>query len=180
MALSTPSVTKVNGDPSLAHSGGTLWVTIKQGDPGGWPPQALAISKVLRPHTPAPYVPIASLRISALCDETLSTMLPSEIGTSVSPLMYHVKSRSPPSPKPFSGPSFGPATKPSSDTVMLKTTFPMGCSFTSLFPEVRRGARSCPLRRPPCRTAPYHPGPPPSGRRTGPSCGCARPAALRI
>src|SRR6266540_2615914 len=125
MALSIPSVTKVNGDPSLTHSCGTLWVTIKQGVPGGWPPQALAISKVLRPHTPAPYVPNASLRSSALCGETLSTILPSEIGISVSPLKYHLKSRSPPSPNPFSGPSFGPATKPSSDMVMLKTTFPM-------------------------------------------------------
>src|SRR5262245_20143491 len=131
MALSTPSVTKVKGDPCLTHSCGTVCVTIKHGVPGGWPPQPLAMSNVLRPHTPAPYVPNASLRSSALCGETLSTILPSEIGISVLPLKYHVKSRSPPSPKPFSGPSFGPATNPSSDMVMLKTTFPMDSSFTS-------------------------------------------------
>jgi hypothetical protein len=63
--------------------------------------------------------------------ETLSTGVPSEIEISVSPLKYQLKSASPPSPKPFSGPSFGPATKPSSDTVMLKTTFPMLFSFSS-------------------------------------------------
>src|SRR5688572_29233073 len=81
------------------------------------------------PHTPAPYVSNAALRISALCAETLSIMLPSEIGISVSPLKYQLKSASPPSPKPLSGLSFGPATKPSNDTVMLKTTFPMETSF---------------------------------------------------
>src|SRR4030095_6968676 len=52
-------------------------------------------------------------------------MLPSEIGTSVSPLKYQLKSASPPSPRPFSGLSFGPATKPSSDIVILKTTLSM-------------------------------------------------------
>src|SRR5258708_39788161 len=123
MALSTPSVTKMNGDPGLTHSCGTVWVTTKQGVPGGWPPQARAISKVRRPHTPAPDDPIASLRILALCEETLRTGVPSEILTSVSPLKYHLKSESPPSPRPLSGLSFGPATKPSSDMVMLKTTF---------------------------------------------------------
>src|SRR6266545_6180182 len=130
MALSTPSVTKVNGDPSLTHSCGTVWVTIKQGVMGGWPLQAPVISNVLRPHTSAPVVLIASSRSSALCGETLSTILPSEIGISVLPLKYQLKSWSPPSPKPFSGLSFGPATKPSSDMVMLKTTFPMEISFT--------------------------------------------------
>src|SRR6476620_6291158 len=129
MALSTPSVTKMNGDPSVAHSCGTVWVTTKLGVPGGWPPQPCAISKVLRPHTPAPYLANASFRTSALCGDTLSTIWPSEIGTSVLPLKYHVNSWSPPSPSPFSGPSFGPATNPSSDTVMLNTTFPMQCSF---------------------------------------------------
>src|SRR4029079_2172240 len=141
MALSTPSVTKVNGDPSLTHSCGTLWVTIKHGLPGGWPPQALAISKVRLPHTPAPYRPNASFRSSALCGETLSTILPSEMGTSVVPLKYQRKSRSPPSPSPFSGPSFSPATKQSSDMVMLKTTLPMEASLTShLIVVATRGA----------------------------------------
>src|SRR5574341_1325967 len=133
MALSTPSVTNVNGDPSLTHSRGTVWVTIKAGDPGGCPPQPRAISKVLRPHTPAPYVAIAALRSLALCGETLSSGEPLPTEISVLPLKYQLKSRSPPSPKPFSGPSFGPATKPSSDIVMLKVTFPMfiSCSVPS-------------------------------------------------
>ena len=62
---------------------------------------------------------------SALCRETLRTGVPSESAISVSPLKYQLKSASPPSPSPFSGLSFGPATKPSSDIVMLKTTFPI-------------------------------------------------------
>src|SRR5215210_6392847 len=44
---------------------------------------------------------------------------------SVSPPEYHDKSRSPPSPKGASGPSFGPAIKPSSDVECPVRTLPM-------------------------------------------------------
>src|SRR5262245_59835401 len=98
---------------------------MKAGDPGGFPPQACAISNVLRPHTPAPSLLNASFINSALCFETLSGGTPSDIKTSVSPLKYQLNRPSPPSPRPFSGPSFGPATKPSSDMVILNVTFPM-------------------------------------------------------
>jgi len=50
-------------------------------------------------------------------------------GKSVSPLEYHLKRASPPSPKPLSGLSFGPAIKPSNDidnsiTTLLMFLFP--------------------------------------------------------
>src|SRR6266540_5393587 len=114
------------------------------------------MSKVLRPHTPAPYVLNDSFRTLALCRETLSTGVPSEILTSVSPLKYQLKRLSPPSPKPFSGLSLGPATKPSNDIVMLKTTFPMGCSFTLNFPEPHPGVRNLPAYHVPSQLGPCY------------------------
>src|SRR6266511_5320856 len=50
MALSIPSVTKVNGDSTLTHFRGTLWVRTKHGAMKGEPPQAPATSKFLRCH----------------------------------------------------------------------------------------------------------------------------------
>src|SRR3712207_3023867 len=44
---------------------------------------------------------------------------------SVSPLEYHAKSRSPPSPSGDPGPSLDPALKPSSDIESPVVTFPM-------------------------------------------------------
>src|SRR2546430_11210285 len=70
-ALSTPSVTKVNGEPSFAHSPGTVCVTTIVGSPpGGLPPHAPARSNVLRPTSVAPVVHV-SRRRSALARETL-------------------------------------------------------------------------------------------------------------
>src|SRR5260221_9832415 len=126
MALFTPSVTNVNGDPGLTHSCGGLWVTIKQFlPPGGLPCHALAMSNILRPATIAPILPHSSRRNSALVRETLNTISVPGNGKSVSPLLYHLKSASPPSPNGSSGLSCGPATKPSSDIDNSKTTFPI-------------------------------------------------------
>jgi hypothetical protein len=59
-ALSTPSVTKTKGDPSLTHSCGTVCVTTKHGEPGGLPPQARAMSNMRRPQIIAPMFLIPS------------------------------------------------------------------------------------------------------------------------
>ncbi len=57
IALSTPSVTKVNGAPSWGHSRGTVCVTTKTGMSKGWrPPHPLLTSNDLRPSTSAPVV----------------------------------------------------------------------------------------------------------------------------
>src|SRR5215204_554161 len=109
MALSRPSVTNVNGDPSETHSCRTAWVTTKTGTSKGClPPHPLVSSNVLRPVTNAPVVLRVSRRSSALSGETLNTI--SVLGSlySVSPPKYHAKSRSPPSPRGASGPNDGP------------------------------------------------------------------------
>ena len=134
MALSRPSVTNVNGDPSETHSCGPVWVTTKTGTSKGClPPHPLVRSNVLRPVTNAPVVLRVSRRSSALSGETLNTI--SVLGSlySVSPPEYHAKSRSPPSPRGASGPSFGPARKQSSDVECPVRTLP--CSFS--FPDHR-------------------------------------------
>src|SRR5919107_3555074 len=126
MALSRPSVTNVNGDPSETSSCGTVWVTTKTGTSKGClPPHPLVRSNVLRPVTNAPVVLRVSRRSSALSGETLNTI--SVLGSlySVSPPEYHAKSRSPPSPRGASGPSFGPAINPSSDVECPVRTLPM-------------------------------------------------------
>src|SRR5207244_2973384 len=73
----------------------------------------------------APILPHSSRNTSALARETLNTMSVPGSGKSVSPLPYHLKSRSPPSPNGCSGLSFGPATNPSSDIDNSATTFPI-------------------------------------------------------
>jgi hypothetical protein len=92
---------------------------------GGLPPHPLVMSNVLRPVTNAPILLCASRRRSALCGETLNTISVPGSLYSVSPLEYHAKSRSPPSPSGDPGPSFGPAMKPSSDIESPVATFPM-------------------------------------------------------
>jgi hypothetical protein len=92
---------------------------------GGLPPQPLAMSNVLRPVTNAPILPCASRSSSALCGETSNTISVPGSTYSVSPPEYHAKSRSPPSPRGRSPPSFGPAMKPSSDIDNPVDTFPM-------------------------------------------------------
>jgi hypothetical protein len=92
---------------------------------GGLPPHPLVMSNVLRPVTNAPILLCASRRSPALCGEIMNTIsVPGNL-YSVSPLEYHAKSRSPPSPRGCSGPSFGPAMKPSSDIESPVATFPM-------------------------------------------------------
>src|SRR5215210_4929582 len=103
-----------------------MWVTTKVGTPkGGLPPHPLVMSNVLRPVTNAPILVCASRRSSALCGETPNTISVPGSLYSVSPLEYHAKSRSPPSPSGDPGPSFGPAMKPSSDIDNPVETFPM-------------------------------------------------------
>ena len=92
---------------------------------GGLPPHPLVMSNVLRPVTNAPILLCASRRSSALCGETMNTISVPGSLYSVSPREYHAKSRSPPSPRGRSGPSFGPAMKPSSDIDNPVETFPM-------------------------------------------------------
>src|SRR3712207_2824142 len=92
---------------------------------GGMPPHPLVMSNVLRPVTNAPILLCASRRSPALCGETLNTISVAGNLYSVSPPEYHAKSRSPPSPRGRSGPSFGPAMKPSSDIESPVATFPM-------------------------------------------------------
>ena len=60
------------------------------------------MSKVLRPVTPAPIIDQGSRRSSALAREILNTISVPCSGKSVSPLEYHLKSRSPPSPRGLS------------------------------------------------------------------------------
>src|SRR5918997_4274003 len=92
---------------------------------GGLPPHPLVMSNVLRPVTNAPILLCASRRSSALCGETLKTIsVPGNL-YSVSPLEYHAKSRSPPSPRGRSGPSFAPAMKPSSEIESPVEILPM-------------------------------------------------------
>src|SRR5215216_6540017 len=92
---------------------------------GGLPPHPLVMSNVLRPVTNAPILVCASRSSSALAAEILNTISVPGILYSVSPLEYHAKSRSPPSPRGRSGPSLGPAMKPSSDIESPVATFPM-------------------------------------------------------
>src|SRR5436305_1216969 len=98
-ALSSPSVTNVNGDPSKTQSCRTELLTTKTGTSNGClPPQPLVRSKVLRPNTKAPVVLRVSSRYSAVCGETMKIMsLPGSL-YSVSPAPYHAKSLSPPTP----------------------------------------------------------------------------------
>ncbi len=65
---------------------------------GGMPPHPLVMSNVLRPVTNAPILLCASRRSSALAGETLNTISVPGSLYSVSPLEYHLKSRSPPLP----------------------------------------------------------------------------------
>ena len=126
IALSTPPVTKVKGAFSSTHFCLVVCVTTKTGTSKGCLPcHPFAISKVLRPITKAPIVLTDSRRWLALAAETLETISPLGQKNSVSPLEYHLNSRSPPSPKGFSGPSFGPARNPSSDIHNDTTTFPI-------------------------------------------------------
>src|SRR5215216_1585436 len=126
MALSRPSATKVNGDPSETHCGETVWLTTKTGTSKGClPPYPLVRSNVLRPVTNAPVVVRVWRSSSAVCGETLNTISVPGSLYSVSPAEYHAKSRSPPSPMGASGPSLGPAIKPSSDVECPVRTFPM-------------------------------------------------------
>src|SRR5262245_3142280 len=101
IALSTPSVTKMNGDPSCIHSFGGLCVTTKHGDPGGVPPHAPAMSNILRPQIIAPMDLIPSRKCSALSLEIFIGGAPGISSISVSPLEYHRNSASPPSPNGF-------------------------------------------------------------------------------
>jgi hypothetical protein len=72
-----------------------------------------------------PVVLRVSARYSAVCAETMKTMsLPGSL-YSVSPAEYHANSFSPPTPIGASGPSFGPAINPSSETESPVRTFPM-------------------------------------------------------
>jgi hypothetical protein len=82
-------------------------------------------SNVRRPNTNAPVVLRVSARYSAVCAETMkTTSLPGSL-YSVSPAEYHANSFSPPTPIGASGPSFGPAINPSSETESPVRTFPM-------------------------------------------------------
>jgi hypothetical protein len=125
-ALSRPSVTNVKDDPWFTHSCGTEWVRTKTGTPKGCPPPHPRVrSNVLRPVTKAPVVVLVSRRYSAVCGATLNTISVPGSLYSVSPPMYHAKSRSPPLPIGASGPSFGPAINPSSDVACPVRTFAM-------------------------------------------------------
>src|SRR5689334_8174046 len=125
-ALTSPSVTNLNGDPSSTHSGGTELLTTKTGTSKGClPPHPWVRSNVLRPNTNAPVVSRVSRRNSAVCGETLKTMSVPGSRYSVSPAPYQAKSRSPPTPMGASGPSFGPLINPSSETASPVRTFPM-------------------------------------------------------
>src|SRR6185503_18114828 len=102
------------------------------------------MSKVLRPVTDAPIFIHDGRRNSALAREILNTMSVPGSGKSVSPLEYHLKRASPPSPKPLSGPSFGPVIKPSRDidnskTTLLISRFPFTSGFEKLYQH--RGKR---------------------------------------
>jgi hypothetical protein len=85
----------------------------------------LAMSNVLRPVTNAPILSFTSRRSSTLWGEILKTIPVPGISYSVSPPEYHSKSSSPPSPRGLSGPSSGPAIKPSSDIVSPTATLPI-------------------------------------------------------
>src|SRR5215217_6354653 len=125
-ALSTPSVTNVNGDPWSTHAGGAELLTTKTGTSKGClPPHPWVRSKVRRPNTNAPVISRVSRRNSAVWAETLKTMSVPGSRYSVSPAPYHATSRSPPCPMGASGPSFGPLINPSSETASPVRTFPM-------------------------------------------------------
>src|SRR5205085_6987085 len=94
-------------------------------------------SNVLRPVTKAPVVVLVSRRYSAVCGATLNTISVPGSLYSVSPPMYHAKSRSPPLPIGASGPSFGPAINPSSDVACPVRTFPMASFSYSVHPPLR-------------------------------------------
>src|SRR5438132_10067723 len=88
------------------------------GTPSWWsPPQPLAASKVPRPVITAP-VDMASSTIWPL---TLPCPPTAFFGWSPTPWKIHSCSRSPPSPRPLSGPSLGPVTNPSRDIDMYST-----------------------------------------------------------
>src|SRR5919202_1869004 len=89
------------------------------GTPSWWsPPQAPAHSKVRRPATTAP-VDITSCTTCPFTPSRTSAGGP--VSPPSSPVRTHSCSRSPPSPRPLSGPSLGPVMKPSRDIDMYRT-----------------------------------------------------------
>src|SRR5947209_19283201 len=88
------------------------------GTPSWWsPPQPLAASKVPRPVITAP----VDLNSSTIWLLTLPCPPTAFFGWSPTPWKIHSCSRSPPSPRPLSGPSLGPVTNPSRDIDMDST-----------------------------------------------------------
>src|SRR5918995_5705286 len=84
---------------------------MKIGTPSWWsPPQPPAGSKVPRPATTAP-VDMNSSQTVPLTPDGRAGTLDSPLGSSL--VQIHSCRRSPPSPSPLSGPSFGPAMSPS-------------------------------------------------------------------
>src|SRR5687767_3282023 len=117
-ALSTPSVTKVNGASGNGQSVGGSCVTTKTASPtAGLPFQPFVMSNRRRPITSATTFTHALRRYSALAAEVWNTMLGSLPLTSTSPLLYQSNN----------GPtwSFGSAMKPSSDIEACVMTWPM-------------------------------------------------------
>jgi hypothetical protein len=119
-ALSTPSVTNVNGASGWdsTHSVGTRCVTTRTASPtGGVPPHPSVRSNSRRPTTPGPTSLHADRRYSALAAETRYCRVGSLSWNATSPLRY--QSNSGPTPPD------GYAMNPSSDIDACTTTFPM-------------------------------------------------------
>src|SRR5688500_4463043 len=106
---------------------------------GFFPPHAVAASYMPRPMTIAPERVIASSSIS------LSSPVASPVGWSSyvhGPPKTHQCSRSPRSPSPLSGPSFGPVMYPSIEVVMPAPTIPIASSCSCVHPSDGEPAES--------------------------------------
>jgi hypothetical protein len=86
-----PSVTKLNEASWRGQPSGTLWVTTTTGLPiGCWPPQALVESNSLRPTTSAPVMSTRPRKCSAPTGDMRRVISGWAVGTSTSPLPYHL------------------------------------------------------------------------------------------
>jgi transposase len=118
---SSGKVTRFPPVPGPVQRAGGLWVSRKKGQPTrGRPPQPRAMSKVRLPvmTAPEPKISLATARLRAGGLNRSSGPIRSV------PAVHQSNSRPPPSRRGLPGPSFGPAMKPSSDTLRSATTGP--------------------------------------------------------
>lgn len=126
-ALSMPSVTKWTVEFGRGQPAGMLWVKTKAGPQEWFPPHPPATSKVRRPVMTAPNSDVRLRMCPALGSDTLNVIDPGPpVRTWTFPeLKYQSKTSD--------TPSFGSATKPSSDIDMIAMTFDIKSTLVALW-----------------------------------------------